>query len=270
MKSISSFRHGLRQIRQEWSQERFDGALAEVERLLTEWPDNPLLLRKRGELIQLQAAAAAPSLDEARLCLRRACELDEECPVPLVELACFLLNVDDDSEAAGPFFAQAISLCRAIIREAESGQSEVGSHRLVRAERPGGRPSVRGVQQLFVKTVRQALGDGLLPDLTEFDTLLEKKPPAAIWHDKGDGVEATDVDSATRLVRSEWRFSVEQGSENSLELAKQKSASHAERIASCVPQGASIRYMILLPPALSKYVNGNPATTFLRGIVRSG
>ena len=52
-------------------------ALALVDRLLVDWPDNTVLLVKRAQLIQLQESEDGPSLEEARAMLERAADLDD-------------------------------------------------------------------------------------------------------------------------------------------------------------------------------------------------
>jgi len=82
MKPTSTFKTGLEKLRSLWKPGHFGEALALVDRLLADWPDNPLLLVKRAQLIQLQETENGPGLDEARAMLERAADLDEESPLP--------------------------------------------------------------------------------------------------------------------------------------------------------------------------------------------
>lgn len=124
MKSSTSMKRGLATIRRLWRSGRYDRALADVDRLLKEWPDNSQLLTMRGNLIQLQEEEG-PTLKDAKRALQRAVDLDEESPYPLLELGHFLHAVEDDAEAAAKCFAKAIRLSKRLLREALVGQAKV-------------------------------------------------------------------------------------------------------------------------------------------------
>ncbi len=133
MKLASSRKRGLAQVRQACRKGKYGSALQEVDRLLKEWPDNPSLLVKRAELIQLLSGdsllqlhtiAFRSTLDDAKEALLRAVELDEESPVPLLELAHFLFAAEDDAKAASQYFAKAVNLCKRLLKEALLGQAE--------------------------------------------------------------------------------------------------------------------------------------------------
>ncbi len=118
-------KRGLAQVRHQWGARRYDRALAEVDRLLQHWPDNPHLLTMRGNLIQLQENDEGPTLKDAKLALQRAADLDEESPRTLIELGHFLYASEDDAKAAAKRFAKAIRLCKRLLKEALMGQAKV-------------------------------------------------------------------------------------------------------------------------------------------------
>jgi predicted Zn-dependent protease len=124
MKSLKAFKHGLAKVKRDWLARRYDRALAEVNRLLQEWPDNPHLLVTWADLIQLQDSHEGPTLAEAKAAYQRATELDSESPAPLVELGHFLYALDDDATTANKAFSKAISLCKNLLTEALVGQAK--------------------------------------------------------------------------------------------------------------------------------------------------
>ena len=125
IKSSASMKRGLARVRHQWRARRYDRALAEVDRLLKNWPDNPHLLTMRGNLIQLQEDDQGPTLKDAKLALQRAADLDEESPRTLIELGHFLYAGEDDAKAAAKCFAMAIRLCKRLLKEALTGQAKV-------------------------------------------------------------------------------------------------------------------------------------------------
>ena len=125
IKSSTSMKRGLAQVRQQWRARRYDRALADVDRLLKNCPDNPHLLTMRGNLIQLQEDDQGPTLKDAKLALQRAADLDEESPRALIELGHFLYASEDDAKAAARCFAKAVRLCKRLLKEALTGQAKV-------------------------------------------------------------------------------------------------------------------------------------------------
>ncbi len=122
MKPTAAFTSGLERIDALWKPGHFGKALALVDRLLTEWPDNPVLLVKRGQLIQLQESEGGPGLEEARAMLERAANLDEESPLPLIERGFFLFAVEDDAAAAAACFEKAEALGVRLLKECRKGK----------------------------------------------------------------------------------------------------------------------------------------------------
>lgn len=102
---------------------RIDHALAELDQLMQDWPDNPPLLLLRAKLIQL-GSETVPPLQEAEDCLRRATELQSDSPNAWLELAHFQLNVNDDAKTAAQSFAKAISLCEELLMDALAGKAK--------------------------------------------------------------------------------------------------------------------------------------------------
>jgi len=124
MKSTGSFKRGLTKVRREWLAAHYDRALAEVSRLLNEWPDNPRLLIFWADLIQLQDTDEGPSLADAKAAYQRAIELSENSPEALTELGLFIYALEDNAQAALPYFEQAAEVCWSFLEQALVGQAE--------------------------------------------------------------------------------------------------------------------------------------------------
>ena len=122
MKHTRSFDSGLAELAKLWEPGRFQKALTLVNRLLQEWPDNPLLLVKKAHLIQLQVSTEGPDLEEAQAALERAAELDEASPLPLIELGFFHFAVQDDAQTALTYFEKAEELSKKLLKECRSGK----------------------------------------------------------------------------------------------------------------------------------------------------
>jgi tetratricopeptide (TPR) repeat protein len=124
MKSIGTFKRGVTKVRRDWQEGRYEAALGEVDRLLSEWPDNPQLLVMRADLIQLQERTDGPPLEDAKAAYRRAAELEGKFPAALVDLGYFLYAVEDDAKAANKTFDKAIVACRRLLVEALLGRAK--------------------------------------------------------------------------------------------------------------------------------------------------
>jgi tetratricopeptide (TPR) repeat protein len=124
MKSLTTFKRGVAKVRRDWSDGRVDIALAEVDRLLQEWPDNPQLLVMWADLIQLQERTNGPSLEDAKAAYQRAAALEGEFPAALVELAHFTYALEDDAKTANKTFDKAIVACRRLLIEALLGKAK--------------------------------------------------------------------------------------------------------------------------------------------------
>ncbi len=128
MKSIGSFKQGVVKAQRHWTGGRYDQALAEVDRLLEDWPQNSQLLVMRSNLICLQDRGdLKPSLDDARMDLEAASKLDADSPSPLIELGYFHYVYQDDALEANKYFDKAVSLCVDLLSQALVGQAEARS-----------------------------------------------------------------------------------------------------------------------------------------------
>jgi hypothetical protein len=142
MKSTTAFKVGLAKIDNLWKPGQFDKALALVDRMLDEWPDNPLLMIKKAQLIQLQEDENGPSLEEARAMLERAADLDEDCPLAANELGFFLLAVQDDAAAALDQFKKCEGLLVNLLKECRKGQrAAIGEISQAEVESKGSTPA---------------------------------------------------------------------------------------------------------------------------------
>lgn len=124
MKATSSYKKALANIRRAMGNEAYAEALQQTDELLTHWPDNPVLLVLRANLIQLQDDASAPSLDEARAALQHAVVLAGDAAAPLIELGHFRDAVEDDPTGASECFAQAARLAREQLATALRAQAQ--------------------------------------------------------------------------------------------------------------------------------------------------
>ena len=117
-------RKGFAKVWDLWQEKRYDKALVEVDRLVKENVGNSQLLVMRSQLIRLQDDENdTPSLEDAKADLIRAAELDDQSPVPLIEMGYFLYAIDDDAKAASAQFKKSITLCKELLREALVGQA---------------------------------------------------------------------------------------------------------------------------------------------------
>ena len=128
MRVGTALKQGLARVGRAWRDRHYLEALAEVDGLLEISPANPSLLILRAQLIQLQDdEVGAPTLDDARMDLKLAADLDEQSPVALVELGYLLYAMADDAKAASRYFQKAIPLCKDLLKEALIGQAKAFS-----------------------------------------------------------------------------------------------------------------------------------------------
>lgn len=118
MKPAPSLKRALEKIRRLAAEARYERAFAEAEKLLHEWPDNPQVLVTWANLLQMQEADVGPPLEKAKAALQRAVDLDEQAPLPIIELGQYLFALDDDSKEASKLFARAISLSKRLLTDA--------------------------------------------------------------------------------------------------------------------------------------------------------
>lgn len=124
MNNVRAFKQRLSSISRLWEKQSYDKALAEVESLLIVWPGNSHLHILRASLIQLQDNPKN-SLDEAKVALLQAVDLDKTSPAATIELAHYLDSVADEPLAASKAYAKGIAVARQQLIEALIGQAKV-------------------------------------------------------------------------------------------------------------------------------------------------
>lgn len=92
--------------------------LLDIERERKLWPHE---LVEKARLIQIAPPRDALGLKDAEEAYRQALEIDDEYVPALVELAYYYWAVEDNAQAARPYFERAVSLCRSQLSEAASG-----------------------------------------------------------------------------------------------------------------------------------------------------
>ncbi|CAN5915167.1 hypothetical protein BH23PLA1_BH23PLA1_34240 [soil metagenome] len=96
-----TLKKGLVKVGQDWQARRYVAALEGVERLLEFSPGNPVLFVMRAQLTQLQDEdSSGPSLRDVSKDLKSAVALDQQSPVPLIELGYFTYAIEDDAKKA--------------------------------------------------------------------------------------------------------------------------------------------------------------------------
>ena len=105
---MAGYKRATAEIRSLRGRRKFAEALASVDALLEEWPDQPALLVLRGELVQLQDEKGPP-LEDAAASLKRATALDERNADAWLELGHFQFAVEDDAKAAEKSFGSSIA-----------------------------------------------------------------------------------------------------------------------------------------------------------------
>jgi len=106
-----------------WEAEDYDAALAEVESSLKTWPGNAHLHVLWASLVQLQEDPKH-DLEDAKLALQQAVELDKGSPAAAIELGHFLDNVEDDPHAASKAYAEGAAAARRLLIEGLIGQAK--------------------------------------------------------------------------------------------------------------------------------------------------
>jgi tetratricopeptide (TPR) repeat protein len=117
-----SFKQKLSKIVRQWADKHYDLALGGVEQLLKSWPGNAQLHILWASLVQLQEQPVH-SLDEVKMALERAMELDKRSPAAAIELGHYLDAVEDDHRAASKVFSEGIRVARSLLIEGLVGQA---------------------------------------------------------------------------------------------------------------------------------------------------
>ncbi len=122
MKSTAGYKRALAEVQSLLARRKYGEALANVDALMGDWPDQPALLVLRGELIQLQAEDGPP-LEDAAAALKRAVALDDRNADAWLELGHFQFAVEDDAKAAEKCFSRAIGASSAALVAALLGRA---------------------------------------------------------------------------------------------------------------------------------------------------
>ena len=123
MSNLRGFEQKLSMVSRLWEEEDYDAALTEVESLLKIWPGNAHLHILWASLVQLQENPKH-DLDEAKLALQQAVELDKGSPAAAIELGHFLDNVEDDPRTASKAYAEGTAAARRLLIEGLIGQAK--------------------------------------------------------------------------------------------------------------------------------------------------
>jgi len=123
MNSLRGFEQKLATVSRLRDEADYDSALAEVQRLLEQWPGNGHLHILWSGLVQLQEDPQH-SLDEIKQALQRAIDLDRSSPTGAIELGHFLDAVDDDPRAASKAFSEGVAVARQLLIEGLIGQAK--------------------------------------------------------------------------------------------------------------------------------------------------
>jgi tetratricopeptide (TPR) repeat protein len=172
MKSISAYKRGLKKVWRHWLSSRFDRALVEVSHLLKEWPDNPRLLIMWADLIQLQEKEEGPSLAGAKAAYQRAIDLDDNSAEALTEMGLFILAIEDDAQAAIPYFEKAAAVCRKFLEQALLGHAEACAEL---EQQSGATKILREVRQVQSHRAKSASGsNGIEPKRTKASMFMKR------------------------------------------------------------------------------------------------
>jgi tetratricopeptide (TPR) repeat protein len=123
MKSIRGYRQKLSSVRRSMEGDDYAAALRDVDLLLENWPGAAALHILRSQLIQLQESTDVPPLQEAKLALKQALELEEPKQSAIIEQGHFQFAVEDDAKAALESFRKAVQVYKELLIEALLGQA---------------------------------------------------------------------------------------------------------------------------------------------------
>jgi tetratricopeptide (TPR) repeat protein len=123
MSSLRGLKQKLSTVSRLWEKKDYDAALNEVESLLKVWPGNAHLHILWASLVQLQENPSH-SLEEAKIALQQAVELDRDSPAGTVELGHFLDNVEDDPQAALKAYSEGVTAARQLLIDGLIGQAK--------------------------------------------------------------------------------------------------------------------------------------------------
>ena len=86
--NLRQFKQKLSSVARLWDEQKYDKALHEVESLMQAWPGNAHLPILWASLVQL-VESPRHQLDEAKLALQQAMELDKDSPAAAIEMVIF-------------------------------------------------------------------------------------------------------------------------------------------------------------------------------------
>lgn len=122
MTRTRSFKRDLAKALRRLRDEDYDAALDHLGAMREAWPGNAQVEILWASLVQLQESPDR-SLDDAKVALERAIELDENSPVAPIELGHYLDSIEDDPRAAAKTFAQGVSSARRLLIDGLIGQA---------------------------------------------------------------------------------------------------------------------------------------------------
>lgn len=124
MKASRSFKSRLAKVSRLWDKQDHDAALTEVETMLGTWPGNAHLHVLKASLVQLQEETQY-ALNDAKISLKQAVELDPNSPEATIELGYYLDNVEDDPRTAEKAYAAGAAIARRFLIDGLIGQAKV-------------------------------------------------------------------------------------------------------------------------------------------------
>lgn len=122
MTNARSLKQKMSKVQGLMAERQYDTALSQVDELLVRWPGNSQLHVLWATLVQLHDAPAH-TLDDAKLALQAAADLDESSPTASIELGHFLDAVEDNPQAASKTFSEGIRRARRLLIDALLGQA---------------------------------------------------------------------------------------------------------------------------------------------------
>jgi tetratricopeptide (TPR) repeat protein len=111
----------LEEMKELCSEEKYDEALAVIEKIESECLLYPEVLVWKGRCLELGDGSNLNDIFDIEKVYRQALAIDDEYVPALLELGGFYLNVLDDAERARPFFEKAFGLLKGAMTEAVDG-----------------------------------------------------------------------------------------------------------------------------------------------------
>jgi tetratricopeptide (TPR) repeat protein len=121
--NLRQYKQKLSSVARLWDDQQYDKALHEVESLIQAWPGNAHLHILWASLVQL-VESPRHQLDEAKLALQQAMDLDKDSPAAAIEMGHFLDNVEDNPRAASKHFADGVDAARKLLIDGLIGRAK--------------------------------------------------------------------------------------------------------------------------------------------------